>query len=113
MTSNYTPDPIDRARIDGADGPLLLDFGTDWCGWCRRARRLVDEFAAAHPSLLHVRIEDGPGRRLGRRFRVKHWPTLVLLADGGELARVVRPGAAADLEPLRAGLDRARSHSDS
>ena len=38
-----------------------------------------------------MRIEDGPGRRLGRSFGVKLWPTFVFLRDGREVARLVRP----------------------
>jgi thioredoxin 1 len=38
-----------------------------------------------------MRLEDGSGRRLGRTFGVKLWPTLVFLRDGTELARLVRP----------------------
>jgi len=41
---------------------------------------------------------------LGRAFRVKLWPTLVLLRDGQELARVVRPREARDLWPLDEAL---------
>ena len=39
----------------------------------------------------HVKVEDGPGRRLGRSFGIKLWPTLVFLKDGVEVARLVRP----------------------
>jgi thioredoxin 1 len=39
-------------------------------------------------------VEDGPGRALGRSFRVKLWPTLVFLKDGREVDRVVRPQSA-------------------
>ena len=59
---------------------------------------------AKHPDLDHRKIEDGPGRRLGRSFRVKLWPTLILLKDGQEVARVVRPSDAADLAVLFDGL---------
>lgn len=45
----------------------------------------------AHPEIRHLKIEDGPGRRLGRSFRVKLWPNLVLLRDGQILAQLVRP----------------------
>jgi thioredoxin 1 len=37
------------------------------------------------------KVEDGPGRPLGRSFKVKLWPTLIFLRDGAEVARVVRP----------------------
>ncbi|HWK52062.1 MAG TPA: thioredoxin family protein, partial [Steroidobacter sp.] len=49
---------------------------------------------AAHPELRHYKVEDGPGRPLGRSFRVKLWPTLIFMKDGAEVARVVRPSSA-------------------
>ncbi|MES2718060.1 MAG: AMP-binding protein [Pseudomonadota bacterium] len=80
-----------QADIAATRGPLLLEFGTDWCGHCRAARPAVEAALAAHPGLRHLRVEDGPGRALGRSFGVKLWPTLVLLQDGQEQARLVRP----------------------
>ena len=44
--------------------------------------------------MRHIKIEDGPGRRLGRSFRVKLWPTLVFLRDGHIVRQAVRPSAA-------------------
>jgi thioredoxin 1 len=90
-----------RADIDATPGDLLLEFGTDWCGHCRAARPAVQSALAAHPRLRHLRVEDGPGRALGRSFGVTLWPTLVVLRDGRELARVVRPRA---LEPVAQAL---------
>jgi hypothetical protein len=46
---------------------------------------------AAYPLMPHIKIEDGKGRRLGRLFGVKLWPTLVFLNNGKEIARLVRP----------------------
>ncbi len=62
-------------------------------------QKLRELFAGVtpNPALRHVKIEDGPGRPLGRSFRVKLWPTLIVLRDGREVARVVRPTAAGDL----------------
>ncbi|MNT09602.1 hypothetical protein D3C72_1443910 [compost metagenome] len=45
----------------------------------------------------HIRVEDGPGRVLGRSFKVKLWPTLVFLKDGQEVARLVRPLDSAEI----------------
>ena len=87
-------------------GWLLLDFGTDWCGHCQAARAAVDAWTTAHPVVRHLRIEDGPGRPLGRSFRITLWPTLVLLRDGVEIARVVRPVDASDLHPLDVAFSR-------
>lgn len=91
MKARYGVDQPLRADVDQWPGPVLLEFGTDWCGYCRAAHKLVKSALADHPGVRHIMVEDGPGRPLGRSFRVKLWPTLVFLRDGRELGRVVRP----------------------
>ena len=54
-------------------------------------------FEAAGAKVPHVKVEDGPGRRLGRSFGVKLWPTLVFLRDGAEVEKLVRPQSADDI----------------
>ena len=98
---NQAPDP---AEVEAMTGLVVLEFGTDWCGHCIAARAPVDTWFQAHADIDLLRVEDGPGRRLGRAYRVKLWPTLVLLRDGREIARVVRPRGLQDLQPLDAAL---------
>lgn len=86
-----------RAEVDALAGLVLLEFGTDWCGFCRAAQPLLAEVRSKRPEWRYVKVEDGPGRALGRSYRVKLWPTVVLLRDGREIGRVVRPAHAADL----------------
>ena len=95
MTTPYSPTEPDRAQMDAAGGLLLLDFGTNWCGHCRAAQPVVDQALTARPDVRHIRVEDGSGRRLGRTFGVKLWPTLVFLQSGREVTRLVRPPDAA------------------
>jgi len=93
-----------RSEVDALPGATLLEFGTAWCGHCRRAQPLIAQALAAHPGVRHLRIADASGRRLGRSFEVKLWPTLVLLREGREVGRLVRPQAAADIEQALARL---------
>jgi thioredoxin 1 len=81
----------------------VLEFGTGWCGVCRRAQPLIAEVLVTRPEVARIKIEDGHGRRLGRLFQVKLWPTLVFLKDGKELTRVVRPQS---VEFLKTALDK-------
>jgi thioredoxin 1 len=91
-----------REEIDALPGLVLLEFGTEWCGYCRRAQPLIGEALAAHPGVRHIKVADASGKRLGRSFGVKLWPTLVFLKDGKEVARLVRPAGA---QEIRAALD--------
>ncbi|MCJ0826781.1 thioredoxin family protein [Luteimonas sp. 50] len=102
--ASYQAAAPEPAAVAARPGLLLLDFGTDWCGHCMAARAAVDDWVHAHAGIDHLRVEDGRGRPLGRAYRVKLWPTLVLLRDGEEIARAVRPRAAPDFEPLDAAL---------
>lgn len=80
-----------RPSIDSLPGPVVLEFGTPWCGHCQGAQPLIRQLLSEQAQVQHLKVEDGPGRPLGRSYRVKLWPTLVFLKNGQELARVVRP----------------------
>jgi thioredoxin 1 len=97
MAADYAEKEPRRAEVDALAGPTLIEFGSPWCGWCRRAQPLIAAALESHPQVRHLKIADASGRRLGRSFRVKLWPTLVLLRDGKEVTRLVRPGDAASI----------------
>ncbi len=110
MNSNlpYSSDAPTRDEVDRMVGNTVLEFGTDWCGVCRAAQRVIAQALAAHAAnapLSHLKIEDGSGRPLGRSFGITLWPTLVMLQNGREVARVVRPGNVAAIADALARLD--------
>ncbi len=98
MTEDYVDVEPTRAEVDALAGATLLEFGSPFCGHCQRAQPLIEQALAAHLGLRHLKIADARGRRLGRSFTVKLWPTLVFLRDGVEVARVVRPQEVAAIE---------------
>lgn len=84
-------------EVAASKGALVLEFGATWCPICQNARPLIDRALAQYPDVRHLSIEDGKGKRLGRSFAVKLWPTLIYLTDGREVARVVRPTTLQDV----------------
>ena len=105
MEREYTADAPARAEADQLAGATVVEFGTNWCGHCTAAQPLIAGAFSSHANVRHLKIEDGSGRRLGRSYRVKLWPTLVFLRDGEELARLVRPTDRQSVEDALAMID--------
>ncbi|MBL8429242.1 MAG: thioredoxin family protein [Dechloromonas sp.] len=101
--AKYSEAAPDRAEVDALPGVALIEFGVDWCPHCQGAQPFIEAALTAKPELRHIKVEDGPGRRLGRTFRVKLWPTLILMRNGQEVGRVVRPASALEIAELLAG----------
>src|SRR4051794_35067723 len=91
MRKSYEPETYTRDEVNALAGPLVIEFGTNWCGYCRAAQPLIEDAFSGFSTIQHLKVEDGKGRPLGRSFRVKLWPTLIFLRNGVEVARAVRP----------------------
>ena len=105
LNTVYSDNEPTRAEVDAMQGPTVVEFGTAWCGFCRAAQPLIASAFDDHPEVRHIKVEDGRGRRLGRSFGVKLWPTLVFLDQGKEVARLVRPSDSGAIKQALAQID--------
>jgi thioredoxin 1 len=100
----YNPDYAEEEpapeQVRELSGDAVLEFGAPWCGYCQKAQPAIQEVLSEHPDMRHIKIYDGKGKRLGRAFGVKLWPTLILLRDSKEVARLVRPSTADEIRRL-------------
>lgn len=95
--AQHLAQPPSRDEVDRLAGATVVEFGTPWCGHCQRAQPLIENALKDRAEIAHIKVEDGPGQRLGRTFGVKLWPTLVFLKDGKEVERLVRPQGATEV----------------
>jgi thioredoxin 1 len=82
-----------REEIDRLPGPLVLEFGAEWCPHCQAIQPQMRALLQKFPQVRHIKVEDGRGKQLGRSFRVKLWPNLVFMRDGEVLLQLARPSA--------------------
>lgn len=108
LALGYAREAPSREAIDALPGALLLEFGTAWCGFCLSSAPLIANALAAHPAVMHLKVEDGSGRLLGRSFKVKLWPTMIFLANGQEISRLVRPTDVKAVAQALAAIDPVR-----
>ncbi len=93
------PEPT-REEVDGMPGPVVLEFGAGWCGFCQAFQPAMNALLREYPQVRYIWVEDGKGKPLGRSFRVKLWPSLVFLRDGRVVAQLARP----DVQEAREGF---------
>jgi thiol:disulfide interchange protein len=88
----------EKARV--SKKPIMVDFYTDWCGWCKEldaktytAEEVIDE----SQHFVSVKVNAEKRTDLAQRYKVDGFPTILWVDSGGaELDRL--PGYAESKE---------------
>jgi thioredoxin 2 len=91
------------AEVERSPLPVLVDAWAAWCGPCRTIAPAIDELAAELAGKVRVaklNVDENPAT--ARRFDIRSIPTLLVIAGGREVDRIV---GAQPKPAIRARLD--------
>ena len=85
------------ARVLAAKETVLIDFYADWCGPCRMLAPTLEEIADEREDILvgKINVDDAPA--LAEKYGVMSIPTLLVIKNGKEVARLVGVRPKADI----------------
>ena len=75
---------LSESNFDSIVGskPALIDFGAEWCVYCKKIAPVIEEIASEHPELVVGSIDVDLNPMLAARFRVHSLPTVLVMKDG-------------------------------
>lgn len=75
-------------QAQGSQKPLMVDFFTDWCGWCQKLDRDVytnPEIVKLSASFVCVKVDGEKYRADAQKYGVNGFPTIVFMKANGEV----------------------------
>jgi thiol:disulfide interchange protein DsbD len=73
--------------------PLLVDFYTDWCGWCKEMDRVTyrdPKVIALSEKFVCVKVNCDTEPDLSKKYKIQGLPTVIILdKEGSEVSRIV------------------------
>ncbi len=80
----------EKVIIASSQTPVLVDLWAEWCSPCLvitpLLKQLIDEYDGAL-KLAKIEVDEGENMKLAGRYKVRGFPTVLLINKGEELAR--------------------------
>ncbi len=82
---------LDRAKKENR--LVMVDFYTDWCGWCKKldTETYGDvRVAEALRGVISIKVNaEKEGEAVAEQYRVRGFPTVIFVSASGEVVRKV------------------------
>ena len=83
--------PTGFALAKKENKPIITDFYTDWCGWCKVMEKKtfedpqVEKLMSENFVLVRANAEDhGSGQRLSQENQINGYPTIIIFDPSGQ-----------------------------
>lgn len=70
-------------------GVFLVDFWAPWCAPCKIIAPTLNEIADNETGFTVAKVNVDHNQQLAQQYKVRNIPTLLVLKDGKEAARIV------------------------
>ena len=88
MSIKLTEQNFDTEVLQSAM-PVVVDFWAEWCGPCKMMGPVLEEVAAAHPTVKFGKLNTDENLKLAMARKIDAIPALLLFKDGREVSRSV------------------------
>ena len=80
----------ERVLAASHEVPVLIDLWAEWCSPCRVISPLLKQLVEENEGrikLAKIEVDEGENMKLAGRYKVRGFPTIILIIKGEEVTR--------------------------